>query len=43
MPAILYPVWKIVKNFNTIEYSGGTGMGAESRGLAFHGQSARMP
>ncbi len=24
MPAILYPVWKIVKNFNTIEYSGGT-------------------
>ena len=24
MPAILYPLLKIVKNFNTIEYSGGT-------------------
>jgi hypothetical protein len=24
MPAILYPVWKIVKNFKAIEYSGRT-------------------
>ncbi len=27
MPAILYPLREIVKNFNTIEYSGGTGYG----------------
>jgi hypothetical protein len=26
MPAILYAVWKIVKKFNTIEFSGGTGL-----------------
>ena len=26
MPAILYPLPKIVKKFNTIEYSGGTGI-----------------
>jgi hypothetical protein len=25
LPATLYPEWKIVKKFNTIGYSGGTG------------------
>ena len=25
MPAILYPVWKVIKNFNTIVFTGGTG------------------
>jgi hypothetical protein len=30
MPAILYPEWKIVKKFNTIGYSGGTGVTMKS-------------